>query len=212
MLYSIRARCNLGFTLLELLVVVLLVSLLASLLMQGFIYLSGVYSVVERRQSYAKQKELLDGWVRDSIQSLINGIDSDRVFTSFVGDSESFSGISVQSISQAVSGSPVRIKLILQKSSQTTTLIYEEAPLLDGSPVQYVLHEWPSVDAQWRYWDGVNWLSSFPSRTRIFNSEDNVQLPLAISLYVDTAPVPIELIVATRSSVIKYYPPVGEDY
>lgn len=201
-----------GFTLLELLVVVLLVSLLASLLMQGFIYLSGVYSTVARRQAHAQQQELLEGWVRDSIQSLTNGLDSAKPLPDFSGDAERFGGISLRSIARFGSGEAIRIEWLINQSLEKTQLIYSESPVQGGDTVQYVIREWPGVSAQWRYWDGKSWLNSFPERTAVFNSKPQPKLPLAIALYVDSVPNPIELIVTTRSSIDPYLPPMGENY
>lgn len=201
-----------GFTLLEMLVVILLVSLLASLMMQGFIYMSGTYQTVERRQLRAQQQELFEGWLRDSIHGVVNGVDGnwgkDNLFS---GDAASFSGISLGSLAGQPPGRPIRIVWSLEKKNAQTLLRYGEAPLTGGVMTWYTLKEWPStVSASWQYLYDGEWLSSFPTQTSIFARDKKAVLPRAIGLYVNSVPVPIELIVSVRSNPKAYTPPVME--
>lgn len=201
-----------GFTLLEMLVVILLVSLLASLMMQGFIYMSGTYQTVERRQLRAQQQELFEGWLRDSIHGVVNGVDGawgkDNQFS---GDAMSFSGISLGSLAGQPSGTPIKVIWSLEKKNTYTLLRYGEAPLTGGAITWYTLKEWPStVSASWQYLHDGQWLSSFPMQTSIFARDKKAVLPRAISLYVNSVPVPIELIVSVRSNPHAYAPPVIE--
>lgn len=201
-----------GFTLLEMLVVILLVSLLASLMMQGFIYMSGTYQTVERRQLRAQQQELFEGWLRDSIHGIVNGVDGTwGKDNQFSGDSASFSGISLGSLAGEPSGTPIKIVWSLEKKNAQTLLRYGEAPLTGGAMTWYTLKEWPStVSASWQYLHDGEWLSSFPTQTSIFARDKKAVLPRAISLYVNSVPIPIELIVSVRGNPNAYVPPVME--
>ncbi len=201
-----------GFTLLEMLVVVLLVSLLASLLMQGFVYMSGTYHAVERRQLRAQQQELFEGWLRDSIHGVINGVDGEfGKNNQFSGDSTSFSGLSLGSLAGQSPGTPVKIVWSLEQKNGLVLLRYGEAPLAGGAMIWYTLKEWPStVSASWHYLHNGEWLSSFPLQTSIFARNKKTALPRAISLYVNSVPVPIELIVSVRGNPNEYAPPVIE--
>jgi|GEM_PF-988761 len=201
-----------GFTLLEMLVVVLLVSLLASLLMQGFVYMSGTYHAVERRQLQAQQQELLEGWLRDSIHGVINGVDGEfDKNNQFSGDSTSFSGLSLGSLGGWPSGTPIKIVWSLEQKNGLVLLRYGEAPISGGQMRWYTLKEWPgTVSASWQYLHDGQWLSAFPSKTSIFVRNKKTALPRAISLHVDTVPIPIELIISVRSNPNVYVPPVYE--
>jgi type II secretory pathway pseudopilin PulG len=194
------------------LVVVLLVSLLASLLMQGFVYMSGTYHAVERRQLRAQQQELFEGWLRDSIHGVINGVDGEfGKNNQFSGDSTSFSALSLGSLAGQPPGTPIKIVWSLEQKNGLVLLRYGEAPLAGGAMTWYTLKEWPgTVSASWHYLHNGEWLSSFPLQTSIFARNKKTALPRAISLYVNSVPVPIELIVSVRSNPNEYAPPVIE--
>ncbi|MEN0037218.1 MAG: prepilin-type N-terminal cleavage/methylation domain-containing protein [Cellvibrio sp.] len=202
-----------GFTLLEMLVVVLLVSLLASLLMQGFIYTSGVYKSVERRQALAQREELLNGWLRDSIHGLINGADGEiaqKVY--FSGNQDSFSGLSLGALSGRFPGLPVVITWSIERTANTSALIYSEAPLYGGNAERYVIREWPDskMAISWQYMQDGGWQQSFPAKTSVFKRDDKNLLPRAIALHVSSLATPFEIIISVRSSPLRYAPPVIE--
>lgn len=201
-----------GFTLLEMLVVILLVSLLASLLMQGFVYMSGTYHAVERRQFRAQQQELFEGWLRDSIHGIVNGVDGEFGNNNlFSGDAVAFSAISVGSLMSQSPGLPVKIMWSLEQTSERTLLRYGEAPLTGGAMTWYTIQEWPvSVTASWQYLYDGQWLQEFPLQTSVFARDNKHILPRAISLHVNAVPVPIELILSIRSNPNLYKPPIIE--
>lgn len=201
-----------GFTLLEMLVVILLVSLLASLMMQGFIYMSGTYQTVERRQLRAQQQELFEGWLRDSIHGVVNGVDGTLgKDNQFSGDAVSFSGISLGSLAGQPPGTPIKIIWSLEQKNAQIALRYGEAPLTGGAITWYTVKEWPgTVSASWQYLHNGQWLSSFPPQASVFARDKKAVLPRAISLHVNSVPVPIELIVSVRSSPNIYTPPTIE--
>lgn len=212
-LTKFHRRPSAGFTLLEMLVVVLLVSLLASLLMQGFIYTSGIYKSVERRQALAQREELLNGWLRDSIHGLISGSDGEaaqKIY--FSGNQESFSGISLGALSGRFPGLPVVITWSIERTAGSSVLVYNESPLYGGSAERYVIREWPDSRMQisWQYLQDGGWQQSFPARTSAFKRDNKNLLPRAISLYVDSLPTPVEIVIGVRASPLRYAPPVIE--
>lgn len=207
-----RLRQSTGFTLLEMLVVVLLVSLLASLLMQGFVYMSGTYHAVERRQARAQQQELLEGWLRDSVHGIVNGVDGefgkDALFS---GDASSFSGVSLSPLAGLHQGFPTKISWSIEREGNQIFLRYGEAPLTGGVMNWHIIKAWPStVSASWFYQHEGEWLESFPRQTSVFKRDEKNVLPRAIGLRVDTVPLPIELIVSVRANSNVYAPPVIE--
>ncbi|WP_039915866.1 prepilin-type N-terminal cleavage/methylation domain-containing protein [Cellvibrio mixtus] len=203
---------TLGFSLLEMLVVILLVSLLASLLMQGFIYMSGTYSTVERRQMHMQQQDLFEGWIRESIHGLINGVDGalgkNQLFS---GDEASFSGISLGALAGSPVGTPVKVVWILERKDGKLMLRYGEAPLSATEFKWYTIKEWPAtVNASWHYLYQGEWLNGFPPRTSIFSRDKKNVLPQAISLYIDSIPLPVQMIIAVRNNPAMYTPPAFE--
>lgn len=213
-LFLIRSnlRKSAGFTLLEMLVVVLLVSLLASLLMQGFIYMSGTYHAVERRQARAQQQELFEGWLRDSVHGIVNGVDGESGKSAvFSGDASSFSAISLSPLAGLLQGSPAKISWSIEREGNQIVLRYGEAPLTGGVTHWHVIKEWPdTVTASWFYLHNSEWLESFPLQTSVFKRDEKNVLPRAIGLRVDTVPIPIELIISVRANSNIYSPPVIE--
>jgi general secretion pathway protein J len=205
---------SVGFTLLEMLVVVLLISLLASLLMQGFIYTSGIYKSVERRQGFALRDQLLNGWLRDSIHGLVNGADgraAEKIY--FSGNQDGFSGISLGSLTGRSPGLPVVCAWSIERTSTSSLLVYTESSLYGGGEgTKYIVREWsdPQINAHWQYLQDGEWRTEFPVRTSVFKRDDKNLLPRAIALYVDTLPVPLEIIISVRSSPIHYAPPTVE--
>ncbi len=199
-----------GFTLLEMLVVLLLVALLSSLLMQGFIYLSGVHQAVERRQERDQRDALLSGWLRDSIGGLVNGVDgSESTKIVFTGDSSGFSGIGLVSLSGRYQGLPVQTFWQIERSSDSTRLVYRESPLYGGVEESYVIREWsnPSLDARWVYWSDGGWKNNYPEQSSVFSRNHKHALPRAIGLIVNSTPYPLEILVAVRASSLEYRPP-----
>lgn len=208
MLSSIKRRR--GFTLLEMLVVILLVSLLASLMMQGFIYMAGIYSTVERRQTQLQTQELLEGWLRDSVQGLINGIDGDLSGAAeFIGEESFFSGISLTPLGYSAAGAPYPVEWRLEQNDSVLRLLYgETAP---GTETQwYILREWPNAQASWSYFYNGEWYRSFPERRRSAINPNEPALPDAIALSVVGLRQPFDMIIAVNGANAVYRAPTIE--
>lgn len=195
-----------GFTLLELLVVMLLVSLLSALLMQGFIFLSSVYSSVHRKQVSEQTRQLTEGWLRDSVKSLVNGVDapsaSQRVF---LGDAQRFDGIALRSL-HGLPG-PINISWRLENTGESLQVFYGEAPL-GGAITNWILvREWPFASGYWVYGEGGQWLAQFPPAKGLQHLKLQPVLPETIALIVDGDNNQTSVIVALDSNKWPYQPP-----
>lgn len=207
-------RCE-GFSLLEMLVVLLLVSMLAGLLMQGFIYMSGVYGAVERRQKMSNSQQLLRDWLKGSVQGIVNNVDgrfASRV--PFEGDQDYFRAISFKPLASVDFQGPTRtyaaykIEWRLEHSAQTLRLMYGEALLAGGEWQWYVLREWPGAEASWRYWSNGQWYESFPVQgVGMDMGSQQLYLPSGIALTVKGLRVPFEVFIALNSNPARYRPP-----
>ena len=92
-----------GLTLLEMLVVMVLVTLLGTLLLQGIGFFTGKYQVVQRARADLSLAELQQHWFATSVRGLTPyGVEARR----FVGDARAFRGITLTPL-QAEPGMPV---------------------------------------------------------------------------------------------------------
>lgn len=99
---SARARTG-GLTLLEMLVVMVLVTLLGTLLLQGIGFFTGKYQVVQRARADLSVAELQQNWFATSVRGLTPyGVEARR----FVGNARTFRGITLAPL-QAEPGMPV---------------------------------------------------------------------------------------------------------
>lgn len=99
---STRARAR-GLTLLEMLVVMVLVTLVGTLLMQGIGFFTGKYQVVQRARADLSLAELQQNWFATSVRGLTPyGVEARR----FVGNARGFRGITLTPL-QAEPGMPV---------------------------------------------------------------------------------------------------------
>ena len=94
-----------GLTLIEMTVVFLLVSLLATLLVQGVGYFLGQYEAVQRFQSRVTSELKSQHWFTQSVRAMIPYHQTSRQFR---GEARSLRGISMQGLA-AESGLPVEV-------------------------------------------------------------------------------------------------------
>lgn len=207
-----RVYTSSGFTLLEMIVVLLLVSMLSGMLMQGFVYMSGVYSAVERRRSFAQSQRLLEGWLRNSIQGVVNGVDGQvGRDIQFEGEEFSLRGISFSPLVGQTSSSGYRvggahkIEWRLKKEGETLTLLYGEAPIA-GNLKWYTVKTWLHSSASWRYWDDGQWIAEYPTVGR-FDESEGGRLPAGVLLEVKGGREPFSMFVAMSNNSGRYRKP-----
>lgn len=220
---SIAAKTA-GFTLLEMLVVVLLVALLSGVLMQGFVYMAGIYGAVERRQDLARSQYLLEGWLRDSVQGVVNGVDGPAgkdVF--FEAEETFFRGISLAPLvglrggGNTTNGShlpqvrvPHKIEWRIEQADDTVKLKYGESIITSELWQWYNIREWRAAEASLSYWHNGRLLSRFPER-RPSQTGKRALLPSGVVLTVRGVRVDLSVFAALNSNPQKYRSPVASD-
>ena len=114
-----RAR---GLTLVETLVVLVLVSLLGTLLIQGGGFFLGMYASVKRVHRDASAAELRRHWFASTLQAMVpSKIEPRR----FAGDGSAFEGVTLQALA-AEPGLPVRVRWSLGEEGGAPSVVYAE--------------------------------------------------------------------------------------
>lgn len=114
-----RAR---GLTLIEMLVVLVLVSLLGTLLVQGGGFFLGQYATVKRVHRDATLAELRQHWFASTLQAMLP---SKLAVRRFAGDASAFEGVTLQALA-AEPGIPVRVRWSIRAESGAQAVLYEE--------------------------------------------------------------------------------------
>lgn len=207
-----------GFSLLEMMVVLVLVGMISAMLMQGFIYVAGVFGSVERRQQHWQQQMLQRSWLTESIRSLTNGVDGPLAQSLFFsGDANGFSGLALQGLSYAGGvGRPVRIEWQLQRGEdQQLILRYRETGLTQEfaqatDSLWYTVARWPRAEGRIRYFSNGQWSQSFSGRP--LANQASPRLPAMIVLSVEAGPRSLEVWVSPSAPATAYSAPdTGND-
>lgn len=200
-----------GFSLLELIVVLMLVGLISTLLMQGFVYVAGVFQTVERRQQAWSEQLLQRNWLVESVRSLTNGVAGSLAEGHyFKGDSVNFTGLAVYGLTYSGGvGRPVQIEWLLAKDDEVLELRYRELTLRDSAlladePAWYVMGRWPHADGRFSYAYQGQWSTQFSAAPRD-TTETSAKLPEMIRLQVDAGPRSLDILakVAVTPSVYR---------
>jgi len=202
-----------GFTLLEMMVVLLLVGMISAMLMQGFIYVAGIFSSVERRQQHWQQQMLQRSWLQESVRSLTNGVDGPLAQPYFFhGDEHGFTGLAQHGLSYAGGvARPVRIQWQLERDGERgLLLLYREIRL--GQTVAnpkdnpwYTVARWPQAQGGFNYYSQGEWQARFSGRP--LPGQVNPVLPDLILLTIDAESRSLEVRIATTASPSPYEPP-----
>ena len=112
-----------GLTLLEMLVVLVLVSLLGALLVQGVGFFLGRYAAVERVHRDLSLAALHRHWFVSTVQAMVpSRLEARR----FIGDSSSFEGVTLQPLA-GEPGMPVRARWSIGGGGVSKVVAYAEA-------------------------------------------------------------------------------------
>lgn len=114
-----RAR---GLTLIEMLVVLVLVSLLGTLLVQGGGFFLGQYATVKRVHRDATLAELRQHWFASTLQAMVP---SKLEVRRFAGDASAFEGVTLQALA-AEPSMPVRVRWSIDGDGGAQAVLYEE--------------------------------------------------------------------------------------
>jgi len=146
-----------GFTLLEMLVTLVLISLIGAILSQAMFQISRIEQVLSESQMRAGALALRAEWVREMMSDLLPGDPANG--ERFKGDEHSLQGVSGAVPRWPIAGlSPFRLLLSFNEKSGRTELLLDARPLRDdllGSPaaVPIALLSWPGNHGRLRYQD-----------------------------------------------------------
>ena len=115
-------RAARGLTLIEMLVVLVLVSLLGTLLIQGAGFFLGKYATVQRVHREASLAELRRHWFVSTLQAMVpSKLDARR----FAGDAAFFEGVTLQALA-VEPGRPVRVRWSIGGDGDSGAVVYTE--------------------------------------------------------------------------------------
>ena len=111
-----------GLTLIEMLVVLVLVSLLGTLLIQGAGFFLGKYATVQRVHREASLAELRQHWFVSTLQAMVpSKVEARR----FAGDASSFEGVTLQALA-GEPGQPLRVRWSIDAGGESPAVVYAE--------------------------------------------------------------------------------------
>lgn len=159
------ARYQKGLSLLELLVVFVIISLVSTVLVQGFGFGLALYERVQTRTDRMANELLVNHWFRSSLESLVAG---KTVETALAGEAATLTGVTLSSLISAP-GSPVYFEWHLGDDE----LLYKEGES------ELIVRDLGGVTHRFEYLDdtGVwqpNWTPSM----------DKLDLPVAVRIVV----------------------------
>ena len=183
-------RAQQGLTLIEMLVVLVLVSLLGTLLIQGTGYFLGRYAQVTRVHRDASLAALRQHWFVSTVQAMVPSRLETRQFT---GDDTAFEGTTLQSLA-AESGLPVRVRWSISGDRGGDSVVYTE----DGAEPWTVLtseegelaFEYADASGAWRdHWRAASDARErIPRTVRLVSTQDGTVWLARLELH--PAPVP----------------------
>ena len=161
-----------GLTLMEMLVVLVLTSLIATLLLQGTTFLYGSHERVNYHLKLMQKDILPDSWFRASVAKLVASLDEDAGLS---GNANGFKGYSYASVSEQ-EGKIVRIEWQLNETGQGVELW-----LAQSGHQNLLTQQWADAQsARFSYMNHDGQYSSVWPTT----DQEKVLLPLAIRLEV----------------------------
>lgn len=178
-----------GFTLMEVLVVLVLVSLISTLLMEGFGYVLRLRFNITQQIKKQHILELQEHWYRNLVAGLLPNPLGEQVL--FKGNASQFEGQTISALIGPL-GVPKNIRLTLKSEANLTALTYRET-----ENNEWTLGTWDAQTAYFAYLDDQgNWSSEWPNKS----GSSSTQLPLAIELRVDHSNAPIDWIIGIPSA------------
>jgi len=182
---------NQGFTLLEMLVVLVITALISTLLLQGFMLVLDLYQRFSGNLQQVQYGAMQEAWFRDSIVALIPDYEDIPDGHLFVGRAREFSGLTLSSL-EADNGVPMpfgwQLATNTQQGQSLTALQYQYST---GKTV--TVKQWTGETGEFEYLDAVGeWHTTWPPSTF---GELPPQLPQAIVLTVPHPRYPLSWII-----------------
>lgn len=164
-----------GFTLLEMLVVLIISSFVSVLLMQGLGFILQLQGRFVEQLEDLQEGALQEYWFRSTVSSTLadyKDIEPNHVFQ---GDSTHFSGLTVAGL-DADAGVPTEFSWTLNHVADTVVLQYQQT----SNEVAWQVAQWQGNEGEFRYLtrDG-QWFEQWPPKTL---GVEAPQLPRAILL------------------------------
>lgn len=154
-----RMKQYVGFTLLEMLVVLVLVSFISLLLMQGLSFVLQLRTQFVNQIDDLQQGALQEYWFRSTTRSLFPA----RKETAYVfkGEKTAFSGLTTASLHEPI-GMPTAFKWELQPQNDKTILYYYP-DWVNQPQEKWQVMEWFGNEGQFQYRDiNGTWSDSWP--------------------------------------------------
>ncbi|KAA0874386.1 prepilin-type N-terminal cleavage/methylation domain-containing protein [Nitrincola tapanii] len=202
-----------GFTLLEMLVVLMLTTLIAAVLMQSFLYMAGVFGSVERRQKALAQIALQRGWFQDSARSLVNGVDGEGFSVrTFRGERQSFQGLTATGLSYSGGvARPVEVVWRIEQDERNVRVYYRELHIGGEAGPWFQVGEWQGTHGYFSYFSQGEWRERFPEEQTLLSLGSNLQLPDAVKLVVEGGRFPLTWVVHIASNSLPYQAPKPDE-
>lgn len=161
-----------AFTLIEMLVVMVIVSLLITVIMQGFGYSLGLYQRVVTTQKNAYSEVLAYNWLRSSLGISVAARPRDL---GLEGNASEVTTYSYQPLVERV-GLKTRISWQLIQDSDNLRLAYREGN------ASFDVYRWPAATGRWEYMDEKQqWHHKWPAEKSALTP-----LPSAVKIQVTT--------------------------
>lgn len=180
---------NQGFTLLELLVVLIITTLTTALLFEGLSFVMHLREQLLNQFDEAHRGQIQEYWFRSSTESLVPAYEDIPEAKIFKGERMQFSGLTISSL-DADQGVPVEFAWELVRENEVTTLVYRNA-----QKQGWAVLSWRGSDiGQFNYLasDG-QWYEQWPPNS--FGTQPP-QLPRAISFIGKRRETPITWLVS----------------
>ena len=193
------SRCRSGFTLMEMMVTLVIVSLVAGLVGQALFQLSRVERLLEGGQLRSMAASVRAQWVRSAIESLLPGEagSADRLR----GSERELQGLSTDVPMLPAPGlARLHLRLVFLEPAGVTQLhLLAAEPVQGGAQAEpVVLLTWPGRDGRFRYLDALGeWRGDWPAPL----GPPGAALPRAIALETGLPGMRL-LLATTRASEV----------
>ncbi|MDD5123598.1 prepilin-type N-terminal cleavage/methylation domain-containing protein [Methylovulum sp.] len=188
MIFCTKKNNHNGFTLMEVLVVLVLVSLISGLLMQGFGYVLRLRFNVTQQIKKQRIQQLQEHWYRNLVTGIIVNTREEKAL--FQGSESVLQGQSINTLT-APAGVPQAFTLTLSAQENTIVLRYRIT-----EKEEWRLGQWTAQKASFSYLDNQgNWVPTWPPKMGAVTQ----QLPEAIQLQIENIPNPVNWIVSIPS-------------
>jgi general secretion pathway protein J len=161
-----------AFTLIEMLVVMVIISLLITVIMQGFGYSLGLYQRVVTAQKNAYSEVLAYNWLRSTLGVSVAARPRDLGLEGNASEVSTYTYLPL--VERA--GLKTRISWQLIQDSNTLRLAYREGN------ASFDVYRWPVATGHWEYMDEKQqWHRKWPAE-----KSERVPLPSAVKIQVTT--------------------------